>query len=90
MRGHAVANCLFVAAINRVGVECERSSPGGSFVADPYGEVIGEAGDEESILIVTLERRLVDEARGVSQFLRDRRPESYSGVLKRELAVTTE
>lgn len=90
MRGHAVANCLYVAAINRVGVEYDRKFPGGSFVADPYGEVVAKADQDETILIATLERDKVEEARRVSLFLRDRRPDSYSGLLTRQLAAGTD
>src|SRR6185312_1117568 len=43
-RAHAIANGVFVAAINRVGVEEAIEFWGGSFVSDPFGEVIARAG----------------------------------------------
>ena len=42
-RGHAIANGVFVAAVNRVGVEGAIEFWGNSFVADPFGEVIARA-----------------------------------------------
>ena len=42
-RGHAIANGVFVAAVNRVGVEGEIEFWGDSFVGDPFGEVIARA-----------------------------------------------
>ena len=42
-RGHAIANGVFVAAVNRVGVEGDIQFWGNSFVADPFGEVIARA-----------------------------------------------
>src|SRR5579864_9558057 len=56
-RGHAIANGVYVAAVNRVGFEGppEKSIEfwGSSFVADPFGQVIAEASlDREEILVV--------------------------------------
>ncbi|HEU4673355.1 MAG TPA: nitrilase-related carbon-nitrogen hydrolase, partial [Candidatus Limnocylindrales bacterium] len=50
MRGHAVANAAFVMAVNRVGREGEMTFYGGSFVADPMGVVIAEAGTDVGLL----------------------------------------
>ena len=41
-------------------------------------------GDEE-ILVATLSRSKLQAVRDTSQFLRDRRPDSYAGLLKRDL-----
>ncbi|HYM83060.1 MAG TPA: nitrilase-related carbon-nitrogen hydrolase [Candidatus Dormibacteraeota bacterium] len=40
MRGHAIANALFVVAVNRVGTEAGLRFYGGSFIADPLGVVL--------------------------------------------------
>ena len=45
-RSHAIANGVFVAVINRVGIEDDLEFWGNSFVADPFGEVIARAGRE--------------------------------------------
>src|SRR5260370_31388496 len=51
-RSHAIANGIFVAAINRAGVDGELEFWRDSFVADPFGEVIARATtkDEETLI----------------------------------------
>jgi N-carbamoylputrescine amidase len=86
MRGHAIANSIFVAACNRVGVEDGQGFYGRSFVADPAGQLIAEAGrGTEQVVMATLQRETLRAVRDTHQFLRDRRPESYGGLLKRSL-----
>ena len=86
-RSHAIANGVFVAAVNRVGVEPGPNQGiefwGGSFVAAPNGEVIAKAGTGEEILIVPIDTRRVDFARTHWPFLRDRRVDSYGDLSKR-------
>lgn len=81
MRGHAIANALFVMAVNRVGREGELTFYGGSFVADPMGRVVAELGDEEGVLEASLDLSAIDRIRAVSTFFRDRRPETYGTLL---------
>jgi N-carbamoylputrescine amidase len=86
MRGHAVANSIYVAACNRVGVEDGQGFYGLSFVSDPAGAKVAEARrDDEEILLATLSRTTLRAVRDSSQFLRDRRPDSYAGLLRRDL-----
>lgn len=86
-RSHAIANGVFVAAVNRVGVEPGPNQGiefwGGSFVAAPNGEIIAKAGTDEETLIVPIDTRRVDFARTHWPFLRDRRVESYGELTKR-------
>ncbi len=86
-RSHAIANGVFVAAVNRVGVEPGPNQGiefwGGSFVAAPNGEVIARAGTGEEILLVPIDTRRVDFSRTHWPFLRDRRVESYGELTKR-------
>ncbi len=86
-RSHAIANGVFVAAVNRVGVEPGPNEGiefwGGSFVAAPNGEILAKAGTGEEILIVPVDTRRVDFARTHWPFLRDRRVESYGDLTKR-------
>jgi N-carbamoylputrescine amidase len=86
-RSHAIANGVFVAAVNRVGVEPGPNQGiefwGGSFVAAPNGEILAKAGATEEILIVPIDTRRVDFARTHWPFLRDRRVESYGDLSKR-------
>jgi N-carbamoylputrescine amidase len=89
-RGHAVANACFVAAVNRVGFEENPVGEGGinfwgySFVADPDGQVLKQASDEEEeILVCPVDLALVRETRDRSSFpFRDRRIDSYGGLTK--------
>ena len=81
MRGHAIANALFVIAVNRVGREGALSFYGGSFVADPLGRVVAELGGEEGLLEARLDLSAIDRTRAVSTFFRDRRPETYGTLL---------
>lgn len=90
-RGHAIANGLYVAAVNRVGYEGTPQSGlefwGGSFVADPFGVVVAEAArDQEEVLVVECDRRRIEDVRRNWPFFRDRRIGSYGGITQRWLA----
>ncbi|MGO9062158.1 MAG: carbon-nitrogen hydrolase [Candidatus Binataceae bacterium] len=83
-RGHAIANGVFVAAVNRVGVEDGLEFWGNSFVSDPFGEVIarGSASAEET-MIVECDLSLVEQTRRNWPFLRDRRIDAYGDLTRR-------
>jgi N-carbamoylputrescine amidase len=87
-RSHAIANGVFVAAVNRVGFEGPPDHGlefwGSSFVADPFGQVIAQASQtEEEILVAECDPRRMDEVRRNWPFLRDRRIDAYSPILQR-------
>jgi N-carbamoylputrescine amidase len=89
-RSHAIANGVFVAAVNRVGFEGTPQSGlefwGHSFVCDPFGQVLAEASsDKEEILVVKCDPSRVEEVRRNWPFLRDRRIDAYSPILERWL-----
>jgi N-carbamoylputrescine amidase len=85
-RAHAIANGVFVAAVNRVGREGELTFWGQSFVADPFGRIIAKASsDREEILIVPIDRAKIEETRQNWPFLRDRRVDAYGGLGSRLL-----
>lgn len=88
-RGHAIANGVFVVAVNRVGREsigeCEIEFWGHSFVCDPFGVVLAEAGEEESVLVVECQLGRQEEVRRIWPFLRDRRIDAYHGIASRFL-----
>jgi len=88
-RSHAIANGVFVAAVNRVGHEGDPKGGiefwGGSFVADPNGNILTRAGQAEETLIVPCDLSRVDSARTHWPFLRDRRVDAYEGITKRFL-----
>ncbi len=81
MRAHAIANGVFVGAANRVGREGDAAFYGGSFFAGPLGEVLARAGDRPELVTATLDFGSVADARRLLQFLRDRRVETYGGLL---------
>ncbi|MEO8634550.1 MAG: carbon-nitrogen hydrolase [Gemmatimonadales bacterium] len=86
-RSHAIANGVFVAAVNRVGLEAGPNAGiefwGGSFVCAPNGEIIAKAGTAEETLLVPVDLTRVDFARTHWPFLRDRRVDSYGELTKR-------
>jgi N-carbamoylputrescine amidase len=87
-RSHALANGVYVAAVNRVGHE---GPPGGglefwgsSFVCDPFGNVIQRAAsDREEVLVVACDLRRLEEIRRNWPFLRDRRVDAYQDLTRR-------
>jgi N-carbamoylputrescine amidase len=83
-RGHAIANGMFVAVVNRVGVEDSLEFWGNSFVVDPFGEVIARTGaSAEEILVADCNLALIEETRRNWPFLRDRRIDAYGDLLRR-------
>jgi N-carbamoylputrescine amidase len=87
-RAHAIANGVYVAAVNRVGHEGPPGKSlefwGSSFVADPFGELIAEAStDKEEILVAECDPLRAEEVRRNWPFLRDRRIDAYQPILSR-------
>ena len=78
-RGHAIANGVYIAAVNRVGREAGLKFWGSSFVADPFGEIQKRASSaEEEILIEDCDLSLIDKTRREWPFFRDRRMDAYT------------
>jgi N-carbamoylputrescine amidase len=90
-RSHAIANGVYVAVVNRVGHEIPpEGGPGlefwgSSFVADPFGVVVAEAGLGEEILVAEVDLGRMEDVRRNWPFLRDRRIDAYSGIERRFL-----
>ncbi len=89
-RGHAVANGVYVAAANRVGFEPEPGTDGieffgHSFICDPFGRILAEAGTDPEILIAEIDPARIEYTRRNWPFLRDRRIDAYGPILKRYL-----
>jgi N-carbamoylputrescine amidase len=94
-RSHAIANGVYVAVVNRVGMEHgdirgDKASGaglefwGGSFLCDPFGRVIAEAShDKEEILIGEIDLKALEDIRRNWPFLRDRRIDGYGGITSR-------
>ena len=91
-RSHAIANGVYVAAVNRVGHEKPVEGTAGvefwgsSFLSDPFGVVIAEASiDKEEILVGEVDVSRIEEVRRNWPFLRDRRIDAYTGIERRFL-----
>ena len=86
-RSHAIANGVFVVVANRVGVETSGNDSihfwGHSFICDPYGKVIAEAGEAAQVLVADCDLGLIEQARRGWPFLRDRRIDAYGGLERR-------
>jgi len=83
-RAHAIANGVFVAAVNRTGREGKLSFFGSSFVADPQGRMIAQASSsDEELLIVDCDPARIEQERRAWPFLRDRRIDAYGDLLRR-------
>jgi N-carbamoylputrescine amidase len=83
MRAHASLNGIFTAAVNRVGREGDLRFWGGSFVADPFGEVIARAShSKEEVLVASLDLNRIRESQEGWRFLYNRRPQSYTDLLR--------
>jgi N-carbamoylputrescine amidase len=91
-RSHAIANGVYVASVNRVGLEKETKDSAGiefwgrSFVCDPQGIIIAEAShSKEEIVIAEVDLGRIEYIRRNWPFLRDRRIDAYSDITKRFL-----
>lgn len=96
-RAHAIANGVYVGAVNRVGHEHgdirgnRAEGPGlefwgGSFLADPFGRIVAKAAhDKEEILIGEVDLGLLENTRRNWPFLRDRRIDAYAPIVNRFL-----
>lgn len=90
-RSHAIANGVFVVAVNRVGHENLDGVPGGgirfwgsSFVVDPFGRVLATAPeDDEAVLVVECDLGAIERTRRDWPFLRDRRIDAYEAIGQR-------
>ncbi len=82
-RGHAIANGVHVASVNRVGPEGDLIFWGSSFVCDSFGQVIKRASDkDEEVLVVEIDLDKNSEVQEGWGFLRNRRPETYGSLIE--------
>ena len=86
-RSHAVANGVYVAAINRIGFEKIKNRKiqfwGNSIIIDPYGNVLKQSHfNREERIICDIDFKKIEDARQHWPFLRDRRIDYYKGLLK--------
>ncbi len=89
-RSHAIANGVYVAAVNRVGHEGPKRGGlefwGSSFVCGPFGEILaGASRARPEVLVAECDPRRVETVRRHWPFLRDRRVDAYGPILERHL-----
>ncbi len=92
MKGHAVANNVYVAAANRIGLEKYVPDTdgiqfwGSSFIAGPQGEILAQASvNKEEMLIAEVDPDLQENLRQNWPFFRDRRVDAYGGILEKAI-----
>jgi N-carbamoylputrescine amidase len=92
MKGHAVANGVYVAAANRIGLEKYLPDTAGiqfwgsSFIAGPQGEIVAQAShDKEEIIMAEVDLELQENVRQNWPFLRDRRIDAFGDITKRAI-----
>lgn len=92
MKGHAVANGVYVAAANRIGLEQYIEGTAGiqfwgsSFIAGPQGEILAQAShDKEEILIAEVDLDTQENVRQNWPFFRDRRIDAFGDITKRAI-----
>lgn len=83
LRGHAIANGVFVGGVNRVGTELDSEYYGASILLDPIGQTVAQAGEkDDEVLVADLGMDRLEEIRRAWPFYRDRRPDSYGSVVQ--------
>ncbi len=84
MRGHAIANSLYVVAVNRVGIEDKLKFWGQSFICNPFGKIIKKASKNKDEVILSeidlAQNKKIAEEWG---FMRNRRTDTYKGLLNK-------
>ena len=76
--GHAIANGTFMVVPNRWGNEGSITFYGSSFICDPYGRILAEAGrDSDEVLVADLDLDQRRDWLDLFPFLATRRPDTY-------------
>ncbi|VVC03320.1 Nitrilase [Candidatus Bilamarchaeum dharawalense] len=82
-RGHAIANGVIVAGVNRVGKESKTTFWGGSFIYSQFGTLLARGKDKEKIIIAEVETELGKDVKEGWRFFYNRRPETYGKLTER-------
>ncbi len=90
MRANAVTNRVFIAATNRVGKEEVINFYGGSFIVDPWGNVMTRASlRRPAIVYAELDLSEIERANSFFGFLSTRRPDTYGDLTKKNKSPRT-
>ncbi len=82
MRGHAVANGMFIAACNRIGHENAVTFYGSSFICDPLGRVLAQASRaKDEVIHAVLRAQVREQYLELFPLLHQRRPQHYGRLL---------
>ncbi len=79
--GHAAANCVYIAGVNRVGDEAGTHFFGGSFIADPNARLLAKADDSEQVVLADIDLSYPKKMQEAWRFLAERRPDLYGDIL---------
>ncbi len=77
IQARAIENQMFVIACNRVGESLGSQYFGHSMIVDPWGDLVCEGGESETMLTVKINTDQVDEVRAKMPVIADRRPGAY-------------
>jgi omega-amidase len=77
LTARAIENQMYVVACNRVGEGGRDRFFGHSLIIDPWGEIVAEGNEEESIVTGRIRLSLVEEVRARIPVFEDRRPDLY-------------
>jgi N-carbamoylputrescine amidase len=83
MRGHAIANGVFIGAANRIGIENGISFYGSSFICDPGGNILAQAGrDSVEVVIAEIDPTIQTQLRTLFPLLHQRKPQTYQRLVE--------
>lgn len=81
--GHASANCVYVAGVNRTGDEGSTHFFGGSYIADPNARLLAKGDDTEQVLLAEIDLSYPAKMQASWRFLLERRPDLYGDLTKK-------
>jgi predicted amidohydrolase len=74
LKARAIENQAYVIGVNRIGADPNLDFPGRSLIIDPKGEIIADAGNEETILSTEIDLAFVKQCRAEFPAQDDRHP----------------
>jgi predicted amidohydrolase len=77
LRARAIENQIFIAAVNRAGVNSQDEFKGGSLIVNPWGEIVAQADYKEQIISADIDLSMIKEAKSKIDILGDRVPDAY-------------
>ncbi len=79
---NAATSGIYIFRVNRVGKESKQNFYGKSFCANPDGDLVDQpSGAQEGVVMVEIDLLEIESTRRIWSFWRDRRPETYQGLI---------